>query len=90
MSVSSNERASLFFCIFRNSSNWLISRNLENEPLTGCNVEQSEWEGFYASTIIQYSTIRQRVFKPKMIFLPLELNELRKVPTLDQNPGWEK
>ena len=69
---------------------WGIVEDLENEPLTGCNVEQSEWEGFYASTIIQYSTIRQRVFKPKMIFLPLELNELRKVPTLDQNPGWEK
>ena len=69
---------------------WGIVEDLENEPLTGCNVEQSEWEGCYASTIIQYSTIRQRVCKPKIIFLPLELYELIKVPNLEQNQGWEK
>ena len=69
---------------------WGIVEELENEPLTGCDVMKGEWEGFYAPTIIQYSTIRQRTFNPKMIFLPLHIDELRKVPTLDQNPGWEK
>lgn len=69
---------------------WGIVEELENEPLTGCDVTKGEWEGFYAPTIIQYSTIRQRTFNPKMIFLPLHIDELRKVPTLDQNPGWEK
>lgn len=69
---------------------WGIVEEIEQEPLTGCDVSKGEWEGFYAPTMIQYATIRQRTFKPKMIFLPLHLNELRKVPTLDQNPGWEK
>lgn len=69
---------------------WGIIEDLENEPLTGLNVDQAEWEGFYQPTVIQYRTIRERVFKPKMIWLPLHLNELRKVSTLDQNPGWEK
>ena len=69
---------------------WGIVENLENEPLQGLNVNVSEWAGFYQPTIIQYSTIRERVFKSKMMLLPLSLDEIRKVPTLDQNPGWEK
>ncbi len=69
---------------------WGIVEELEKEPLQGLNVSVGEWSGFYQPTIIQYSTIRERVFKPKMMLLPLSLDELRKVPTLDQNPGWEK
>ena len=69
---------------------WGIVEDLEKEPLQGMNVNVSEWAGFYSPTVIQYSTIRERVFKSKMLFLPIHLNELRKVPTLDQNPGWEK
>lgn len=68
---------------------WGIVEELENEPLRGCNVEVGEWSGFYQPTIIQHSTIRSRVFKPKMIFMPIHLNEIRKVEGLDQNPGWE-
>lgn len=69
---------------------WGIVEQLEAEPLQGLNVDQGEWAGFYQPTIIQYSTIRERVFKPKMVLLPLALEELRKNPLLDQNPGWEK
>lgn len=68
---------------------WGIVEDLEKEPLTGLNVDATEWGGFYAPIIIQHSTIRERVFKPKMILLPLTKDELRKVSTLDQNPGWE-
>lgn len=69
---------------------WGIVEDLERQPLTGCNANATEWNGFYAPTIIQYSTIRERVFKPKMILLPIPLSEIRKVPTIDQNIGWEK
>lgn len=69
---------------------WGIVEDLEREPLTGCNPDASEWNGFYAPTIVQYSTVRERTFDSKMILLPIMKNELRKVPTLDQNPGWEK
>ncbi len=68
---------------------WGIVEELEREPLTGLNVDVAEWKGFYAPIIIQHSTIRERTFKPKMILLPLTKDELRKVPALDQNPGWE-
>ena len=69
---------------------WGIFEELEREPLTGLNVEASEWEGFYAPTIISYRTIRERTFKSKYMLMPLHRDELRKVPSLDQNPGWEK
>lgn len=69
---------------------WGIVEDLEREPLTGCNADATQWAGFYAPTIIQYASIRERTFNSKMILLPIQKDELRKVPTLDQNPGWDK
>ena len=69
---------------------WGIFEELEREPLTGLNVDAEKWEGFYSPTIISYRTIRERTFKSKYMFMPLHRDELRKVPSLDQNPGWEK
>lgn len=69
---------------------WGIVDEIEREPMMGLNVEQAEWEGFYQPTIIQHSSVMKRDFKPKMVLLPLHLDEIRKVATLDQNPGWEK
>lgn len=68
---------------------WGIFEELEKQPLTGMNVDATEWNGFYSPTIISHRTIRERVFKAKYMLLPLHRDELRKVPTLDQNPGWE-
>lgn len=69
---------------------WGILEDLEKQPLTGMNVEAKEWTGFYAPVIINHRIIRERVFKPKMMLLPIHHDELRKVPSLDQNPGWEE
>ncbi|MEG0808436.1 MAG: RagB/SusD family nutrient uptake outer membrane protein, partial [Alistipes sp.] len=69
---------------------WGIFEELEREPLTGLNVDANEWEGFYVPTPISHQSIRERSFKSKYMFMPLHRDELRKVPTLDQNPRWEK
>lgn len=69
---------------------WGIFEELEREPLTGLNVDAAEWEGFYVPTMISHQSIRERSFRSKYMFMPLHRDELRKVPTLDQNPGWEK
>lgn len=68
---------------------WGIFEELEKQPLTGMNVDATEWNGFYVPTVISHKTIRERVFRSKYMLMPLHRDELRKVPTLDQNPGWE-
>ena len=87
------ERAVEFFhegLRFYDVRRWGIVEDLERQPLTGCNADVAEWAGFYAPTLIQYASIRERTFDRKMILLPIQKDELRKVPTLDQNPGWEQ
>lgn len=58
--------------------------------MTGLNVEQGEWDGFYQPIVIQHRSIYERVFKSKMLFIPIHLDEVRRSKNLDQNPGWEK
>ena len=59
----------------------------ENEPITGMNMEGTK-STFYQRVTPPYSAIAQRVVDRKMIFMPIPRNELRRVPSFDQNPGW--
>jgi hypothetical protein len=68
---------------------WGIVADEEAKPIMGMNTEQTEKNGYYNSVICNYTTIRNRVFKPKMVLLPIDLQEIKRVRTLDQNPGWE-
>lgn len=67
-----------------NSSNWR-GLNVEKDR-TNINNNQ----GFWDITTINTQNIRDRVAKPKMVFLPISHNELLKVPAMDQNPGWDR
>jgi hypothetical protein len=68
---------------------WGIVADEEAKPIMGMNTEQTERGGYYNRVICNYATVRNRVFKPKMILLPIDLQEIKRVRTLDQNPGWE-
>lgn len=68
---------------------WGIVAEEETTPIMGMNTEQTERGGYYNRVICNYTTVRNRVFKPKMILLPIDLQEIKRVRTLDQNPGWE-
>lgn len=46
--------------------------------------------GFYNLVQINEQNYRDRIARPKMIFLPLNHNELLKTPKMDQNWGWER
>lgn len=46
--------------------------------------------GFWNIVQINEQNIRDRIAKPRMIFLPLSHAELLKVPNMDQNKGWER
>lgn len=69
---------------------WGLTEEVERQPLMGMNVDLAEWAGFYAPTVIAHRTIRERAFNANWLLLPLHRDELRKVPMLDQNPGWDK
>lgn len=69
---------------------WGIVAEEEGEPIMGMDTEKTEKGGYFNRVICNYSTVRNRTFKPKMVLLPIDRQEIRRVTTLDQNPGWEK
>lgn len=68
---------------------WGIVKEEEAIPIMGMDTEKTERKGYYNRVICNYSTVRNRVFKDKMILLPIDRQEIKRVLTLDQNPGWE-
>ncbi len=68
---------------------WGIVAEVESNPIMGMDTEKTEKGGYYNRVICNYSTVRNRIFLPKMIYLPIERQEIKRVPTIDQNPGWE-
>lgn len=67
---------------------WGIYEEVESEPVTGMNVDSGK-AGFYTRVIPKTSRIGSRLVNKKLMFLPLPLSEIRKLPSVDQNPGWE-
>lgn len=67
-----------------NSSNWKglnVNKDRDDSNSNG---------GFWDIVNIDEQNYRDRIAKPKMIFLPLHHNELLKSPKMDQNWGWER
>ncbi|TJZ60832.1 RagB/SusD family nutrient uptake outer membrane protein [Sphingobacterium olei] len=67
---------------------WGIMEEVESEAIRGMNVEASR-EAFFAKVIPNTSRIGARIVNKRLALLPLPLNEVRLLPSLDQNPGWE-
>lgn len=68
---------------------WGITADVEAKPIMGMDTEKTEKGGYYNRVICNYATVRNRIFLPKMMLLPINRQEIKRVPTLDQNPGWE-
>lgn len=67
---------------------WGIMEDVESEPIRGMNVDGSK-EVFFTKSIPNTSRIGARIVNKRLALLPLPLNEVRLLPSLDQNPGWE-
>jgi hypothetical protein len=67
---------------------WGIYEESEREPIRGMNVDGTK-ASFYQRVIPSSSQIRGRIVDKKMVFLPIPRNEIRRLPSFDQNPGWE-
>ncbi len=66
---------------------WGIYEKTENETIIGMNIESPK-DGFYRKVIPNTSRIGERIVSKRMVFLPIPLGEVRRLPSLDQNPGW--
>ncbi|MDR0385559.1 MAG: RagB/SusD family nutrient uptake outer membrane protein [Prevotellaceae bacterium] len=66
---------------------WGIVADEEKKPILGMNTAEIE-ANYYQKVPCDYATVRNRVFKPKMVLLPIDMQEIKRVQTLDQNPGW--
>lgn len=66
---------------------WGIYMDVDKEPIVGMNTEAYK-EDFFSRTIVNHIYARNRVTDKKMIFLPISRSEIRKVPLMDQNPGY--
>lgn len=69
---------------------WGIYEETEREPIMGMNADGAKGIGqFYQRVIPSTSSIRGRLVDKKLVFLPIPRAEMRRLPSMDQNPGWD-
>jgi hypothetical protein len=68
---------------------WGKYESTENEPVMGMDVESTRANGYYSVVPVNHSRARSRVVDRKLVLFPIELSEVRKAPSLDQNPGYQ-
>lgn len=67
---------------------WGIMEKTESAPIQGMNIEGGK-SVFFNKVIPNTARIGGRVVNKRLVFLPIPLREVRILPSLDQNPGWE-
>jgi hypothetical protein len=67
---------------------WGIYEEVESEAMMGMNVDANK-AGYYRRVIPNISRVGSRIVHKKLAFVPIPLGEVRRLPSLDQNPGWE-
>jgi hypothetical protein len=66
---------------------WGIYETSESAPTMGMNMDADK-EGFYQRVVPNTSRIGSRMVNRKMVFVPIPNAEIKRLPSLDQNPGW--
>ncbi|GHV65667.1 membrane protein [Bacteroidia bacterium] len=67
---------------------WGDYEQSENEGIRGMNTSGAK-ATFYQRTIPNTARIGNRIINRKFAFLPIPKVELKRLPSFDQNPGWE-
>jgi len=68
---------------------WGKYEETEYETIMGMNAE-GDGPAFYTRTMPSIPFLKNRIVNRKLLLLPLPLVEVRRLPSVDQNPGWEK
>lgn len=67
---------------------WGIYEESEREPIRGMNPDGATRETYYRRTIPATSSFLTRDVNKRSVWLPIPRAELRRLPSLDQNPGY--
>lgn len=67
---------------------WGIYEQTEREPIMGMNPDGATKEAYYQRVIPGTSSFLTREVNKKLNWVPLPLNEIRRLPSVDQNPGY--
>ena len=87
------ERERMVELLHENARFWDVRRwgkyeVTEREPIQGMDMD-SDGLAFYNIVPVNQTVARNRVVDKKLILVPIELNEIRKSPSMDQNPGYQ-
>jgi len=66
---------------------WGDYESSESESIQGMNTSGNK-DTYYQRVVLPSSRIAQRIVDRKMIFLPIPKDEMKRLPSFDQNPGW--
>jgi hypothetical protein len=66
---------------------WGVYEDRDSEPIIGMNTDAGK-EGFYQRVVPNTSRIGSRVVNKRLVFVPIPNAEIKRLPSLDQNPGW--
>ena len=67
---------------------WGIYEQTEQEPIRGMNPDGATKETYYQRIIPSSSSFLTRVVDKRSVWVPIPRVELRRLPSLDQNPGY--
>jgi hypothetical protein len=87
------ERERMVELLHENARFWDVRRwgkyeITEREPIQGMDMD-ADGLAFYNVVPVNQTVARNRVVDKKLILVPIELNEIRKSPSMDQNPGYQ-
>jgi hypothetical protein len=66
---------------------WGDYEESESQPVIGMNAAAGE-SGYFQRTVPNSTRISGRIVNRKMVFVPIPRIELKRLPSFDQNPGW--
>ncbi|MGV6945729.1 RagB/SusD family nutrient uptake outer membrane protein [Sphingobacterium kyonggiense] len=67
---------------------WGIYEETEREPIRGMNPDGATKDTYYQRVIPGTSSFLTRVVDKKLVWVPIPRAEMRRLPSLDQNPGY--
>ena len=87
------ERERMVELLHENARFWDVRRwgkyeITEREPILGMDMD-ADGLAYYNIVPVNQTVARNRVVDKKLILVPIELNEIRKSPSMDQNPGYQ-